>query len=108
MDVVVGHSIVQCLIFNFDPLKSGGATALPTPMVVTPLLTPENYCPISLMSKLLEVRIRNLLIVLLEKYCPLSDHQWGFTQGKSTAGALQMQLTNGIDNFGSRYLLCGF
>ena len=49
--------------FNFDQSKSGGATALPAPMVVTPLLTPENYCPISLMSKLLEVR-RVFLFVL--------------------------------------------
>ena len=33
MDAVVGHSIVNF----FDPSKSGGATALPAPMVVTPL-----------------------------------------------------------------------
>ena len=53
--------------------------------------TPENYCPISLLSvlsKLLEMHIRNLLIVHLEEYYPLSVHQWGFTQGKSTTGAL--------------------
>ena len=53
--------------------------------------TPENYPPISLLSvlsKLLEMHIRNLLIVHLEEYCPLSVHQWGFTQGKSTTGAL--------------------
>ena len=28
---------ILALIFNFDPSKSGGATALPAPMVVTPL-----------------------------------------------------------------------
>jgi len=53
--------------------------------------TPENYRPISLLSvlsKLLEMHIRNLLIDHLEKYYPLSAYQWGFTQGKSTTGAL--------------------
>ena len=53
--------------------------------------TPENYRPISLLSvlsKLLEMHIRNLLIVHLEEYCPLSVHQWGFTRSKSTTGAL--------------------
>ena len=50
--------------------------------------TPENYRPISLLSvlsKLLEMHIRNLLIVHLEEYYV---HQWGFTRGKSTTGAL--------------------
>ena len=50
--------------------------------------TPENYPPISLLSvlsKLLEMHIRNLLIVHLEEYYV---HQWGFTQSKSTTGAL--------------------
>ena len=53
--------------------------------------TPENYRPISLLSvlsKLLEKHIRNLLIDHLEKYYPLSAYQWGFTQGKSSTGAL--------------------
>ena len=38
MDAVVGHSIDNFLIFNFDPSKSDGATALPAPMVVMPLV----------------------------------------------------------------------
>ena len=38
MDAVVGHSNRQFLILNFDPSKSGGATALPAPMVVTLLV----------------------------------------------------------------------
>ena len=53
--------------------------------------TPENYHPIlllSVLSKLLKMHIRNLLIDHLEKYYPLSACQWGFTQGKSTTGAL--------------------
>ena len=53
--------------------------------------TPENYHPImllSVLSKLLEMHIRNLLIDHLEKYYPLSACQWGFTQGRSTTGAL--------------------
>ena len=52
---------------------------------------PGNYRPISLLSvlsKLLEMHIRNLLIDHLKNHYPLSAHQWGFTQGKSTTGAL--------------------
>ena len=52
---------------------------------------PGNYRPISLLSvlsKLLEMHIRNLLIDHLMNHYPLSAHQWGFTQGKSTTGAL--------------------
>ena len=44
------------------------------------VITPENYCPISLLSvpsKPLELHIRNLVIAHLEKYCPLSAHLWG-------------------------------
>ena len=35
MDAVVSHSIFN---LNFDASKSGGATALPAPTVVSPLL----------------------------------------------------------------------
>ena len=52
---------------------------------------PGNYCPISLLSllsKLLEKHVRNLLVDHLEEFHPLSAQQWGFTHGKSTTGAL--------------------
>ena len=52
---------------------------------------PGSYRPISLLSvlsKLLEKHVRNLLVDHLEKFHPLSAQQWGFTRGKSTTGAL--------------------
>ena len=52
---------------------------------------PGNYRPISLLSvlsKLLEKHVRNLLVNHLEEFHPLSTQQWGFTHGKSTTGAL--------------------
>ena len=52
---------------------------------------PANYRPISLLSvlsKLLEKHVRDLLLDHLQSFCPLSAQQWGFTQGKSTIGAL--------------------
>ena len=56
--------------------------------------TPENYRPTSFPVSTEQAPrnayryIRNLLIVHLEKYYPLSAHQWGFIQGKSTTSAL--------------------
>ena len=52
---------------------------------------PAKYRPISLLSvlsKLLETHMRNVLLHHLQEYCPLSDNQWRFTKGKSTTGAL--------------------
>ena len=52
---------------------------------------PAKYRPISLLSilsKLLETPMRNVLLYHLQEHCPLSDNQWGFTKGKSTTGAL--------------------
>ena len=50
-----------------------------------------NYHPISLLSmlsKLLEKHVRNLLVDHYKEFHPLSAQQWGFTHGKSTTGAL--------------------
>ena len=52
---------------------------------------PRNYRPISLLSilsKLLEKHICKLLTRHFEEHHPISAQQWGFTQGKSTTGAL--------------------
>ena len=52
---------------------------------------PDNYHPISLLSvlsKLLEKYVHNLLITHLDETNPISAQQWGFTLGKSTTGAL--------------------
>ena len=52
---------------------------------------PANYRPISLLSvlsKLLEIHIRNVLLDHFRRHYPLCDIQWGFTKGKSTTGAL--------------------
>ena len=55
------------------------------------LTNPSNYRPISILpilSKLLERHVHNLLSHHLHTHCPLSPHQWGFTEGKSTTSAL--------------------
>ena len=52
---------------------------------------PANYRPISLLSilsKLLEKHVKAYLIDHLQICSPLSPNQWGFSQGKSTTGAL--------------------
>ena len=52
---------------------------------------PRNYSPISMLSvlsKLLEKHVRNLLVDHFEEFHPLSAQQWSFTHGKSTTGAL--------------------
>ena len=59
---------------------------------------PGNYRPISLLSvlsKLLEEHVRNLLVDHFEEFHSLSAHQWGFfTRGKSTTGALLAATNN--------------
>ena len=50
-----------------------------------------NYRPISILtviSKLLEKHIHNLLLLYLNSVSPLSQHQWGFSAGRSTTTAL--------------------
>ena len=50
-----------------------------------------NYRPISILtviSKLLEKHIHNLLLLHLNSVSPLSQHQWGFTAGRSPTTAL--------------------
>jgi len=52
---------------------------------------PGSYRPISLLSilsKLLEKHIRNILLAHFEEHHPISTQQWGFTCGKPTTGAL--------------------
>ena len=53
--------------------------------------SPENYRPISLLSilsKLLERHMYKLILEHLHEHHPLSNSQWGFSEGKSTATAL--------------------
>ena len=55
------------------------------------LENPANYRPISILpilSKLLEKHLHDLLSHHLKISSPLSEHQWGFTSGKSTTSAL--------------------
>ena len=54
---------------------------------------PSNYRPISLLSilsKLLEKHMAQLLTEHMVVHSPISPHQWGFCKGKSTAGALAL------------------
>ena len=53
--------------------------------------SPANYRPISnlfFLSKLPKKLLHNLLFHHLNTFSPLSEHQWGFTSGKSTTSAL--------------------
>ena len=55
------------------------------------LESPGNYRPIPILpvlSKLLEKHVHDLLSHYLCLHSPLSQHQWGFTSGKSTTSAL--------------------
>ena len=71
--------------------KIPGALTLLCPGTTLTPLVEHGYRPISLLSilsKLLEKHIRNILVKHFEEECPLSSQQWGFTHGKSTTGAL--------------------
>ena len=61
---------------------------------------PGNYRPMSLLSilsKLLEKHVRNLLVKHFEEHCPFSVQQWGFTPGKSIQlGHYWLQPTIGL------------
>ena len=51
---------------------------------------PSNYRSISILSilsKLVEKQVQNLISLCLNNSTPLSQHQWGFTPGKSTTTA---------------------
>ena len=50
-----------------------------------------NYCPISLLSvlsRLLEKHMKDILLDHLTQFSPISAQQWGFCQGKSATCAL--------------------
>ena len=49
---------------------------------------PSQYRPISLLSKLLEKHVHSHLLEHLYERSLISQHQWGFLQGRSTTGAL--------------------
>ena len=53
--------------------------------------SPTNYRPISLLSivsKLLERHVHHVILDHLEEHFPLSNRQWGFTEGKGTITSL--------------------
>ena len=58
----------------------------------SPASSPNHYRPISLLSiliKVLECHVYNLIMDHLTVHYPLSDSQWGFQSGKSTVSLLQ-------------------
>ena len=55
------------------------------------LSLPTNYCPTSILpvvSKLLERHMYKLIHEHMSVHSPISVHQWGFSEGKSTTSAL--------------------
>ena len=70
---------------------------------------PGNYRSISLLSilsKLLEKHVQNLLVKHFEEHCPLSVQQWGFTPGKSTTGALLAATNHWFSLLDQGYDIC--
>lgn len=66
------------------------ARIVPVPKA-TDMTSPSNYRPISILSivsKLLERHVHQLLFQHLCNYSPISHRQWGFLPGRSTASAL--------------------
>ena len=61
---------------------------------------------LSILSKLLEKHIRNLLVKYFEAQCPLSMQQWGFTTGKSTTGALLSATNHWFSLLDQGYDIC--
>ena len=56
-----------------------------------PAKFPDNYRPISLLSilsKVVERHVFQLITKEMDEICPLSDAQWGFMAGRSTTSAL--------------------
>ena len=66
------------------------ARIVPVPKA-TDMTSPSNYRPISILSivsKLLERHVHQLLFQHLCNYSPISHRQWGFLPGRSTSSAL--------------------
>ena len=62
--------------------------------------SPENYRPVSILSKLLERHIANLLLQHLMATQPISDSQWSFQMGKSIVTALLETTHNWFEMLG--------
>ena len=57
----------------------------------SPANSPDKYRPVSLLSilsKVLERHVYNIIADYLDEIYPLTDYQWGFRAGRSTVGAL--------------------
>ena len=64
---------------------------------VSPAKSPDHFRPVSLLSilsKVLERHVYNLIADQLDAVYPLSDCQWGFRAGRSTVSALLTTTTN--------------
>ena len=69
----------------------------------------ENLCPISILSLLgkeLERIFYNRLLQEINSRHPISDNQWGFSQGKSTVGALSTVVNNWHQSLEAKMNVC--
>jgi len=97
------RQLLSCLTYLFclgNILMNGKyCVSLPFQNAETTVHTnPSNFCPISLLSilsKLLEKHMAQLLTEYMAANSPISPHQWGFCCGKSTASALALAVVNG-------------
>ena len=93
-----GEILDEWKVARITPIPKGGNAS-----------DPGNYRPISLLSilsKLLEKHVRNLLVKHFEEHCPLSVQQWGFTPGKSTTGALLAATNHWFSLLDQGYDIC--
>ena len=88
--IVCGNKLFNLSILtDKQPLQWKQAKVVPIPKT-TDATSPSCYCPISLIpviSKVLERHIRNLIMDHLHLHHFISDHQWGFLEGRSTVTA---------------------
>ena len=90
------------------PLQWKEARITPIPKIPAPK-APENFRPISLLtllSKILEKHLSNLIIDHLNEAHLLSDSQWGFRYGRSTVTALLSTLTSWLSILESGMDIC--
>ena len=69
----------------------------------------ENFRPISILSilsKELERIVHNRLLEEINRRNPISDNQWGFSQGKSTVGALLTAVDNWHQSLEAKMDVC--
>ena len=90
--IALAVTVLFNLSLKLGRVPLGWKSSLVVPIPKTPAAnSPDGYQPISLLSilsKVLERHVFQLLARELDELCPLSEAQWGFRAGRSTTSAL--------------------